>query len=853
MREIKIGVLHLIIFIYILCTGGIAVAQTRISGNVKDTSGEVLPYTTVRLKDTHIGCTTDNNGNFSFTGPTNGETLIISSIGYEDFSIKLSSKTIFPINVTLVPTTYDISEVEIKPERERYRRENNPALELAKELISKKESESPYQHEYVSKNRYEKFNIALDNFNEEKQQQLLFRRFDFLKEYIDTSFVSGKPILNISSRELVATDYYQRRPEKEKQVIQGRNWVGADDFLPEEEIRAMVEATLVDIDLFNNKIIILRNEFVSPLAEIAPLYYKYYIMDTISIDNTPCIDLAFVPNNTQSFGFTGHLYVTADSTHFIKWVQMSIPHDINFNFVEYMNIEQRFEKDNLHPRLLVYESITTELKLYDFIDGVYAHREVYYSDYRFDNEVNKEPFNRPERVIEESYATERGEEFWAQYRNSSEEKRNKSIKDMLERLRKIPVYYWTEKFVSFMFSGYVPIKEENTPFYYGPVNTTASYNGLEGLRLRVGGMTTSHLNPHLFSNFYIAYGTKDERLKYMANIEYSFKPKKEHANEFPIHSLRLKHENDIYQYGQQYLYTNKDNALLSLKRLPDNRIGYIKQTELIYSNEFYNGFSYSATLRNRINESSYLLPLEKVMSDGSIKSEKQITQSEFEIKLRYAPNETFTQSKWNRHSMKPEFPVFTLSHTIAQKGILGSDYTIHHTEASYRQRLWISMFGYFDVIMKGGKIWNQAPYPLMIIPNANLSYTIRKESFELMTPMEFILDSHATWDISYYMNGLIFNRTPLLKKLNLREVITFKGVWGSTMDCNIPNISNSGDIYIFPKNVLATNMVEPYMEIGFGIENILKFGRIDYYRRLTYKDTPGVSTQGIRIAVHAQF
>jgi hypothetical protein len=197
------------------CTGGIATAQTRISGNVKDSSGEVLPFTTVRLKDTHIGCTTDNNGNFSFTGPIDGETLIVSSIGYKDFSLKLSEKTKFPINVTLIPTTYNISEVEIKPERERYRRQDNPALDLAKELISKKESESPYQHDYVSKNRYEKFNVALDNFNEEKQQQLLFRRFDFLKEYIDTSLVSGKPILNISSRELVATDYFQKRPNKE--------------------------------------------------------------------------------------------------------------------------------------------------------------------------------------------------------------------------------------------------------------------------------------------------------------------------------------------------------------------------------------------------------------------------------------------------------------------------------------------------------------------------------------------------------------------------------------------------------------------------------------------------------------
>jgi hypothetical protein len=89
-------------------------------------------------------------------------------------------------------------------------------------------------------------------------------------------------------------------------------------------------------------------------------------------------------------------------------------------------------------------------------------------------------------------------------------------------------------------------------------------------------------------------------------------------------------------------------------------------------------------------------------------------------------------------------------------------------------------------MLKAGKIWGQAPYPLLIIPNANLSYTYRKETFETMTPMEFILDQHLTWDVVYYMNGLIFNRTPLIKKLKLREVLYCRGTWGSLSDCNNP-------------------------------------------------------------------
>ena len=507
-------------------------------------------------------------------------------MGYQDYELALSSKTVFPLKIVLEEISYELDEVIVKPEKEKYQKKGNPAVELATEIIDRKDDDNPFNNEYVSRDRYETFVVALDNFSEEKQRQAMFRKFPFLQEYVDTSKVSGKPILNVSTRELAATDYYQRRPSREKQVVHGREWVGIEDFLPDEEVRAAVEVTLRDVDLFNEKVLILRNEFVSPFADYATTYYKYYLQDTIIVEGEKCVDLAFVPRNLQSFGFTGHLYVTIDSTHFVKWVQMNVPYDINLNFVEYMNVEQKFARDSEHPRLLTYECITAEFKLYDFIDGIYGRREVFYSDYKFDDEVDKEPFTHQEQIIETAEAANRDKEFWAQYRNDergTDGGKTKDVKDMIARLRQVPIYYWTEQFINLLFSGFIPVREENTPFYIGPVNTMLSYNGMEILRIKLGGMTTAYLNPHLFGTGYLIYGVDDKRFKYYGRLEYSFKPKKEQWNEFPIHSLRLQYENDIYQYGQQYIYTNKDNALLSLKRLPDNMIGYIRNAELTYS------------------------------------------------------------------------------------------------------------------------------------------------------------------------------------------------------------------------------------------------------------------------------
>lgn len=831
-------------------------AVVRISGNVKDENGDKLPYANIRLKGTSIGCITDYNGNFSFNGRVDGQTLIVSSLGYDDYEIELSNKTVFPLKIVLSETTYVIDEVVIKPEKERYQRKGNPAVELASEIIKRKDEDNPFNNEYVSRDRYETYVVALDNFTEEKQQQALFRKFPFLTDYVDTSKVSGKPILNVSTRKLAATDYYQRKPSREKQKVHGREWVGIEDFLPDEEVRAALEATLRDVDLFNEKVLILRNEFVSPFADYATTYYRFYLQDTIDVEGEKCVDLAFIPRNVQSFGFTGHLYITVDSTHFVKWIQMNVPYDINLNFVEYMNVEQKFKRDSIHPRLLTYECITAELKLYDFIDGVYGRREVFYSDYKFNDEVDREPFTHQEPIIESAEALNRDKEFWAQYRNEergSDGGKTTDVKDMIARLRQVPVYYWTEQFINLLFSGFIPVREERTPFYIGPVNTMMSYNGMEILRLKLGGMTTAYLNPHLFGTGYLIYGVDDKRFKYYGRLEYSFKPKKEQWNEFPIHSLRLQYENDIYQYGQQYVYTNKDNALLSLKRLPDNMIGYIRNTELTYTLERHSGITLTGTIRNKVNEATKFIPMEKSDGSGSV---KEIMQSELEIGLRYAPHEKFVQHKWNRKSKTPEHPVFTLNHTIAQAGLLGSDYSIQHTEFSYRQRLMAAPVGYFDVMLRAGKVWGQAPYPLLIIPNANLSYTYRKETFETMTPMEFILDQHLTWDVVYYMNGLILNRTPLIKNLKLREVLYCRGLWGSLSDKNNPSIDMSGKIFSFPTDkskATGTIMNEPFVELGAGIENIFKIASISFFKRMTYKNSPDVDQWGLRIAVHLQY
>lgn len=834
-------------------------AKIRIYGRVMDSNTkEALPYVSVRISRSTLGCSTDNNGYYSFFAPQLRDTLIVSSLGYSEKRVVLSKNSRFPINIYLKPENLQLSEITIKPKKEKYKRKNNPAVILARTIIEKRDDNSPENKPYFSRDRHEKLNVALNNFNS-SQESHFSKKFSFLDNYIDTSLISGKPILHVSARELIGTDYYRKEPKRHRQYVKARKRDGIDDVFSAESLEALYEETFKDVDIFQDNVSLFGSKFMSPLSKLGPTFYRYYIMDTLDIAGEKCIDLAFTPFNSESFGFTGHIYVTTDSTFFIKLVQMNVPHDINMNFVEYMNIKQEFDRLDDGTRILLNESLVTEFKVIDAVNGFYASRNVAYANYKFTpDETAEKVLDFPGTVYEDDNSTRRQEEYWATNRIAEVTEKEQSVGRMMKELRSQPLYYWFEKGISFLFTGWVPIRENEPPIFYGPVNTTASYNELEGLRLRTGAMTSAYLNPHLFGRFFVAYGMRDHRWKYMGEVEYSFKKKKEHPNEFPIHSIKASYENDIFQYGQTYLYTNKDNMFLSLKRQDDNKIGYVKKAEFTYTREFYNHFSYALTLRNRIDESTHLIPFERTSTIEGITTStfvKSLKQSEVELFLRYAPKEKFTQTKWNRHSVLPEHPVFTLKHRIGIKGALGSDINYHHTEATFQKRFWFSAFGYTDCLLKAGKVWNKVPFPLLITPNANLSYTIQDESFWLMNAMEFFNDEYASWDLTYYMNGLVFNRLPLIRKLNWREVISCRGMFGNLSDKNRPDPANTGSLFKFPYENDEYHFLDstPYVEVAVGIENIFRVLRIDYVRRMTYRDYPGIDKNGFRIKLHVQF
>ncbi len=662
---------------------------------------------------------------------------------------------------------------------------------------------------------------------------------------MDTSEVSGKPILTVSIKEKVAKNYYRKDPHTEKKFVTGIKRAGIDEMFNQESLQQFYDEVFKEVDIYNNDVNIMLNRFVSPLSNIGPSFYKYYLLDTLDVNGEKCVDLGFVPFNSESFGFTGHLYVTLDSTYFVKKIKLNVPKDINLNYVSNMAINQEYSRAKDGTRIKEKDDMIVEFQLVPGTQGLYARRLTSYNNYEFSPPEDMSLFSKEGNVIVEDDAEVKPDAYWADNRQIPIKSKENAVDKLLVKLRSVPVFYYTEKIISILVSGYIETAKDSK-FDIGPMNTTISGNGVEGARFRVGGLTTANLSPNWFTRGYVAYGTRDKKFKYSAEVEYSFNKKKYHAREFPIHSLKVSHTYDLNQLGQHYLYTNKDNIFLSLKRMKDDRSVYERKSEINYLREHESGFSYGLNARYMTEYATASPQVEFILQNGT--RLRQYSQAEAEIKLRYAPNEKFYQTKTTRYPITKDAPIFTLSHTVGIKGIFDSKYNVNHTELGIQKRFWFSAFGYTDILIKAGKVWDKAPYPMLIIPNANLSYTIREESYELMNPMEFINDEYVSWDLTYWANGALLNRIPLIKYLKLREVVAFRGLYGNLTKKNNPENS----IFIFPKETQLMSKM-PYMEASVGLDNIFTVLRIDYVWRLTYRNLPNISKSGVRIALHFNF
>ena len=839
----------------------ISVSAQNIQGVVTDSlTNDPIPYLSVFYEGKGVGSITDNDGHYKVETRKGWNKLTFSAVGYVTKVVNIIPGVTKNLNVRMRPDDIMLDEVVVKPKREKYSRKNNPAVELMKKVIAHKNNNKLSENDYYQYNKYQKITMSLNDVTPEMLEKGMYKKMPFLKDQIELCEETNKFILPISVDVTASQKIYRKHPKSEKTIIKGMSSTGVNElFATGDMLSTVLKDVFTDVNIYDNDIRLLQYPFISPISSSDAIsFYKFYIMDTTFVDKDKCFHLTFVPNNSQDFGFTGHLYVLADSSYTVKKCTMNLPKKSGVNFVDNMDIIQEFEQLPNGEWVLKTDDMIVEMTLMKIMQGFQIRRTTRYSDYAFD-ELPQQLFKRKGAEIKEADAMMRGDDFWNQYRPVPLTQTESSMDMLVKRLEQMPGFKYVIFVLKAFIENFVETGTKNNPSKVdiGPVNTMISNNYIDGLRLRMSAQTTANLNPHLFFKGYYAYGFKDHRSKYMGEVEYSFNKKEYLPREFPKNSITFSYQYDVMSPTDKFLKTDKDNVFVSFKTSTVDQMSYVRNIALKYENETQFGLKTTVEVKHSTDEPTGGLAY--ITNDDQKTLVPEIQTMEASLAFRYAPGETFVNTKQRRIPVSFDAPVFTLSHTTGFKGVLGGEYNFNLTEVGLYKRFWFSSWGKIDMFVKGGAQWNKVPFPLLIMPAANLSYILQRETFNLINNMEFLNDRYASLDVSWDLNGKIFNRIPLLKKLKWREAIGFKMLYGHLTDKNNP-MKHPGDseLFLFPtRDGRPTSFVmdpkTPYMECSVGIHNIFKILHIDYVRRLNYLDHPDANKWGVRFMVMMTF
>jgi hypothetical protein len=844
----------LVLSISLLCANE-GFGQTKVvTGVVMDSvTNAPLQNVSVRVKNDPKGSLSDSSGKFRITVDKAVRQVLISNTGYKPFTLQLTGASEQHYTVRLMSTFTRLKEVVVKYKKPKYRNKNNPAVELIRQVIDHKKLNQVKDYPFASYREYEKLQLSLDNLPRRLTNAKLLKHFHFLFENVDTSTkFPGKRLIPVYIAETLSDNYFRRRPEKKKTIIVGQKSVNYGEFIDMKGISNIVTRMYEPINIYDNNISLFTTQFMSPVAEVAPTFYMYFIRDTVVEDGIQLVKLAFMPRNPDDLLFRGTLYVTLDGHYAIKKVELMVSPHVNLNFVREFNVTQGFQKDTSGRYFLTESDMVADFGLNANGAGVFGERAFSYTQFAIPPTLPDSVFDSPgkEKVAAMSVAAATlPDSVWNRGRSipltTAEAKAYRNV-DSLTGLKS---YKRALDYITLLVAGY----KQAGPFEIGPVGTFYSFNGVEGFKPRFGGRSTTHLSKRYYVESYVAYGLKDQKWKYYLGGTYSLN--NQSIYKYPYNYLRASYQKDTKLPGEQDSFVDESSSFLSFKRGDDTKYLYNDIFNFEYIREFGDHFSYDLHYRYWRQHPGGSIEWLYEQSPNQFDSVTELTTSELSGTLRWAPHEQYYEGKVGRIPVANKYPIFTFRYAHGFKGLLGGEYNYSSYHLNIYKRVYLSPFGYSDITLDGGFISGKLPFPLLYIPWANQSYAYYIDEYNLMNFEEFVADKWAGVDIDHYFDGFFLNKIPLLKKLKLREVVEAKILFGGVSSENNPLLNPAQMKFPTTNGVTSTFTLNghPYIEASAGIGNIFKVLRLDLVHRFTYLDHANITSWGIRGRVKFDF
>ena len=731
--------------------------KTIVRGKVTDAkTGESLPFVNLIFLNSKVGATTDIDGNYLIETYYATDSLQARFVGYKPLIKPVKSDVDQTINFEMNSGDIQLKTVEITFK-------GNPAHAILKRVKSNKAANNREKYDYYKYEVYNKVEFDLNNITEDFKNKKMFRKFQFVFDYVDTS--GAKDYLPMFMTESLSDFYYRRDPKSEKECIKASKVSGTSN----ESITQFMGDMYQKVNIYDNYISVFGRSFVSPIADFGLGFYRYYLVDSLDVDGRYCYQIDFVPKQKQEPVFTGTMWIN-DTTYAVKKVQASINENANINFINGFEVSQTYRKVDNQYWMLEKDELIVDFQIGEKVMGLYGRKSTSYKDFEVNVPHEQEIYEGLENVTVLDDARTKKEDFWESARHDTLSANQKEIYEMVDSVKNVPAFRTFLDVIQLIVTGYK--KQGN--FELGPYFKLYSFNPVEGNRFRFGGRTSNDFSTRVMFNGYLAYGLKDERFKYNAGVLYKI-------NDNPRQLFEFQYKRDLEQLGQSQNAFAQDNFLSSfLRRNPNDKLTDIESFEASYERVWITGFSNKVFLkkRNMRPVGSLTYQRQDVQNENILNDVSSLITTEISLYTRFAYKEKFVEGEFERISLGSDYPIIEMQFGIGLKDILGGEYNYQKFELAVTDYVKMGVYGHSHIRATIGKYFGQLPFPLLEIHSGNETFFYDQRSFNLMNFFEFISDEYATLMFTHHFDGYFLNKIPLMQKLKWREVLAFRTVAG---------------------------------------------------------------------------
>ena len=803
-------------------------AQTKVSGVVVDNTDQPIPYANIVFKGSKTGVVSNEDGRFYIESPNNYTVLLVSFVGFPTKEVILTKLVNYDFKIVLSEGN-TLKEVTIYAGKTS--KKNNPALDILRKIWERKRKNGLKMFKQYQFEKYEKVEFDMNTIDSSFMKNKIFKGMEFVFKNIDTSKVTGKTYLPIFINESLSDFYGDNETKKTKEILKANKNSGLGNG---DGVNIFIKDLYNDFDIYDNYLNFFDKSFTSPLSRTGIDVYNYVLSDTAVIDNKVCYNIVFYPRRKNELTFKGDFWVN-DTTFAIKKITMAITKSANINWVKDIYLEQEFEvlNDSVFLPTRDYMMSDFALNKKEESKGVYGKRTTLYRNFKFD-EKKTDQFYKSEINFINNEVYARSDNYWDENRFEKLNKDERKIYEMIDTLKTVKKFKQMYSLVSILGSGYIEIPKLKMD--YGPIFSTVGFNEVEGWRLRAGGRTYFGPNDLWRLQGYTAYGFQDNKFKYGISGKWMIDKKNRiilsGGNRRDVEQIgaSLTTTNDVLgrSFASSALFTTGANGKLTNINLTT----IAAEIEPIKNVAFQLGFSYR-TLESASN--TFALDY---YTDGTLtNTNSKVTQSEINLQVEMTPKRKAVGYGVERRFVDAPFSRIFVNYSQGIKGFISSDFDYKKVQLYFKQPVIIGAIGRSNFTVELGKTFGQIPLGLMSVVPGNQTPFIIENTLSNLNFYEFVADQYATLQWEHNFQGKIFARIPYLRKLNLREIIGIRGVYGTISDEN-RLINASGLIYQAPE--------KPYWEYSAGIGNIFKVFRLDFTWRGNYRDVPETSNFTIK-------